>query len=146
MPVLFPRSFSASTCSPGSATCARCLFHTFTTSSSGVSGVRIVKMIYGASCWPGGKSDHSPGQNTPHFTPATPSQVQCRLSLSFKDKHCFLSGFPLSVCYYVCHSTTSCSITNLSLPPAASRAYHRGNALPKPVVWPRGKPGKDKTS
>lgn len=70
--------FSQSICSPCCATCARCVFHTFTTSSSGVSGVRIVNMIYGPSCWPGGKYSHSTGQDTPHFTPAMPSQALCR--------------------------------------------------------------------
>lgn len=61
--------------SPRSATCAWFGFHSFTTSSSGVSGVRIINMIYGPSCWPGPKSSHITGQDTPHFTPAIPSQA-----------------------------------------------------------------------
>lgn len=36
-------------------------------------------------------------------------------------------------------------ITDLFLPPAAvSGVRHKGNALPKPVVQPKDKPGKDK--
>lgn len=53
-------------------------FTALPTSSSGVSGVRIVNMIYGPSCWPAGKSGHSTGQDTPHFTPNMPSQALCR--------------------------------------------------------------------
>lgn len=99
--------------SPHSATCAWCVFNTFTTSSSGVYGVRIVNMIHGPSRWPGGKSGHSTGQDTSHFTPPMPSQVLCRQhshhspSFSFSFKHTllfttqisWLSSYLVLVCF-----------------------------------------------
>lgn len=79
---ILPFTSPLSMCSPCSATQAWCAFHTFVTSSSGVSGVMIVNMIYGPCCWLGGKSGHSTGQDALHFTLAMPSQVlrtQCCL-------------------------------------------------------------------
>lgn len=55
-----------------------CVFHTFTTSNSAVSGVKIINMIYCPCSWVAGKSNHSTGQDTAHFTPAMLSQVFCR--------------------------------------------------------------------
>lgn len=173
-------------------------------SSSGVSGVRIVNMIYGPCCWPGGKPGHSTGQDTPHFTPTMPSQALCNavkpsqalspfsfcISFSFKcansslrvieervtdvktqilnpcktrlkiqtqfychwhwtfwkqkklDESFFFSFWHSPYLVFVC--PTNHFITDLFFPPTASGVQHRGIGLPKPAVWPRVKPGKDK--
>lgn len=83
--------------SPHSATCAWCVFNTFTTSSSGVYGVRIVNMIYGLSRWPGEKSGHSTGQDTSHFTPPMPSQVLCRQHSHHSPSFSSVSLFLLNI-------------------------------------------------
>lgn len=90
--------------SPHSATCAWYVFNTFTTSSNGVYGIRVVNMIYGPSRWPGGKSGLSTGQDTSHFTPPMPRQVLCRqppqsfflFCISFSFKHTLLFATQIS--------------------------------------------------
>uniref|UniRef100_A0A8C9Y5R9 ABI family, member 3 (NESH) binding protein a n=1 Tax=Sander lucioperca TaxID=283035 RepID=A0A8C9Y5R9_SANLU len=57
----------------------------------------------------------------------------------------FLSDFPC-IWYLFVTVTTFIFITSLFLPPTADGAHHRGNALPKPVVWSREKPEADKES
>lgn len=61
---------------------------------------------------------------------------------SEKERQKFLYDFRL-ICYVWCIETKH-FITDLFLPPTADGAHHRGIALPKPVVWSKEKPGKDK--
>lgn len=58
------------------------------------------------------------------------------------NKHLLFSDVLSSYLEFVHHSETNDYITNLFLPPTADGARHKGNALPKPVVWSKDKPGK----